>query len=51
MRHPIERTVGLDIGDRKTHVCVLHEDTGEIVTERSVATTRWSAPRELIHAV
>lgn len=33
------RTVGLDLGDRKTHICVL-DSAGEVVVETTASTTR-----------
>ena len=38
--HSISATMGLDVGDRKSHFCVLDEVTGEILREGTVATTR-----------
>lgn len=40
MTHSIAATMGLDVGDRKSHFCVLDERTGEILEEGSVASTR-----------
>ncbi len=40
MQHPISLTLGLDIGDRVSHYCILEEDTGEIIDEGKVRTTR-----------
>lgn len=40
MTHSISATMGLDVGDRRSHYCVLDEDTGEILGEGVVETTR-----------
>jgi transposase len=40
MTHSISATMGLDVGDRKSHFCVLDETTGEILREGTVATRR-----------
>ena len=35
---PSTMTIGIDLGDRKSHVCVL-DATGEVVEESRIATT------------
>lgn len=40
MTHSISATMGLDVGDRRSHYCVLDEDTGEIVGEGAAESTR-----------
>ena len=40
MSQIITATMGLDVGDRRTHYCVLDEATGEITNEGVIATTR-----------
>lgn len=35
----IERTVGLDVGDRWTQICVLDEESGEVIERSRVRTT------------
>lgn len=50
----IEQTVGLDVGDRWSHVCELDEGSGEIVEEGRVRTTadalarRFAGPRKRV---
>ena len=41
----IERTVGLDVGDRWSQVCVLDQESGEIVEEGRVRTSREALSR------
>lgn len=33
-------TIGVDIGDRHTHLCLLDTETGEVVEEARIATNR-----------
>jgi len=40
IRVEIEEVVGLDLGDKRNHLCVLSHGSGEILEEGSVATTR-----------
>ena len=53
-RQEIERTVGLDVGDRWSHCCELDERSGEIVEEGRVRTTaqalaqRFRGPRKRV---
>lgn len=39
MKNASLTTIGLDLGDRRSHVCVL-DDKGAVVTRTEVATTR-----------
>ena len=32
-------TVGVDVGDRRSHLCVLDTETGDVVEEARIATT------------
>jgi transposase len=41
----IERTVGLDVGDRWSQICVLDQESGEVVEEGRVRTTRQALRR------
>lgn len=43
----VAQTVGLDVGDRYTFVCVLEQDSGEVVEEGRVRTTREALRRRL----
>lgn len=36
---PVTATIGLDLGDRRSHVCVLHETSGRVLERFEVATT------------
>lgn len=40
IRVSVEEVVGLDLGDKRSHLCVLSHGSGEILEEGSVATTR-----------
>ena len=40
MEHSINFVIGIDLGDRVSHACVLSKETGEIVERRRLATTR-----------
>ena len=50
MTHSISATMGLDVGDRRSHFCVLDEETGEILGEGVVKTTR-AALRDLLEGL
>lgn len=45
IKQEIERTVGLDIGDRWSQLCVLDQESGEIVEEGRVRTSREALAR------
>lgn len=53
-KQEIERTVGLDVGDRWSHWCELDEETGKVVEEGRVRTTsdsleqRFRGPRKRV---
>ena len=45
IKQEIERTVGLDLGDRWSQLCVLDQESGEVVEEGRVRTSREALAR------